>query len=118
MRYAVVIERAEHNYSAYVPDVDGCVATGDTVEEVTAQIAEALAFHFTGMAEDGDPIPLPPRSSPPSMSKSRSARSSARRRRTRPPINPARSARGRERVGTAPAPPCTHNAASLYFTSW
>ncbi len=57
MRYAIVIERAEHNYSAYVPDVDGCVAVGDTVEDVTAQIAEALAFHFEGMAEDGEAIP-------------------------------------------------------------
>lgn len=57
MRYAIVIERAEHNYAAYAPDVDGCVAVGDTVEDVTAQIAEALAFHFAGMAEDGAAIP-------------------------------------------------------------
>jgi predicted RNase H-like HicB family nuclease len=58
-RYAVVLEKAPNNYSAYVPDVDGCISTGTTAEETLANIAEALAFHFKGMAEDGDPIPEP-----------------------------------------------------------
>lgn len=59
MRYAVVIEKAEGNYSAYVPDLPGCVATGTTVEEVEREIREAIAFHLDGMREDGLPIPEP-----------------------------------------------------------
>jgi predicted RNase H-like HicB family nuclease len=59
MRYAVVIEKAEGNYSAYVPDLPGCVATGATVAEVEREIAEAIAFHLDGMREDGLPIPAP-----------------------------------------------------------
>ena len=59
MRYAIVIEKAEGNYSAYVPDLPGCVATGATVEEVDAQIREAIEFHLEGMREDGLPIPQP-----------------------------------------------------------
>jgi predicted RNase H-like HicB family nuclease len=59
MRYAIVIERAEGNYSAYVPDLPGCIATGATVAEVESQIREAIAFHFEGMREDGLPIPPP-----------------------------------------------------------
>ena len=59
MRYAIVIEKAEGNYSAYVPDLPGCVATGATVAEVESQIREAIAFHVEGMREDGLPIPLP-----------------------------------------------------------
>jgi predicted RNase H-like HicB family nuclease len=57
MRYAVVIEKAEGNYSAYVPDLPGCVATGSTVEEVEQEIRDAIAFHIDGMREDGLPIP-------------------------------------------------------------
>jgi predicted RNase H-like HicB family nuclease len=57
MRYAVVIEKAATNYSAYVPDLPGCVATGNTTEEVEAQIREAIAFHLEGLREDGLPIP-------------------------------------------------------------
>jgi predicted RNase H-like HicB family nuclease len=57
MRYAVVIEKAEGNYSAYVPDLPGCVATGATVAEVEAEIKDAIAFHLDGMREDGLPIP-------------------------------------------------------------
>ncbi len=57
MRYAIVIEKAEGNYSAYVPDLPGCVATGNTVAEVESQIREAIAFHVEGMREDGVPIP-------------------------------------------------------------
>ena len=59
MRYAIVIEKAEGNYSAYVPDLPGCVATGATVAEVETQIREAIAFHVEGMREDGLPIPPP-----------------------------------------------------------
>jgi predicted RNase H-like HicB family nuclease len=59
MRYAVVIERAASNYSVYVPDLPGCVATGATVEEVEARIREAIAFHLDGLREDGLPVPQP-----------------------------------------------------------
>jgi len=59
MKYAIVIERAENNYSAYVPDLPGCIATGQTIEEVEQQIREAIEFHLDGMKEDGDPIPPP-----------------------------------------------------------
>ncbi len=59
MRYAVVIEKAERNYSAYVPDLPGCVATGTTLEQAEAEIREAIEFHIEGMREDGLPIPEP-----------------------------------------------------------
>lgn len=59
MRYAIVIEPADGNYSAYVPDLPGCVATGSTVEEAEEQIREAIAFHLDGLREDGSPIPSP-----------------------------------------------------------
>ena len=59
MKYAVVIEKAEGNYSAYVPDLPGCIATGSTVQEVESEIREAIAFHIEGMREDGTPIPEP-----------------------------------------------------------
>jgi predicted RNase H-like HicB family nuclease len=59
MRYAVVIEKGERNYSAYVPDLPGCVSVGDTPDEVKAEIREAIEFHLEGMREDGLPIPRP-----------------------------------------------------------
>ena len=59
MRYAVVIEKAEANYSAYVPDLPGCVATGSTIEEVEIEIRDAIAFHIEGMREDGIVVPEP-----------------------------------------------------------
>jgi len=59
MRYAVVIEKAENNYAAYVPDLLGCVATGETSEEAEEQIREAIEIHLRGMREDGLPIPEP-----------------------------------------------------------
>ena len=60
MRYAIVIEHAPGtNYSAFVPDLPGCIATGDTVEEVERNMREAIEFHLRGMREDGDPIPEP-----------------------------------------------------------
>lgn len=57
--YAIVIEKAESNFSAYVPDLPGCVATGETIEETEEQIREAIEFHLQGMREDGIPIPEP-----------------------------------------------------------
>lgn len=59
MRYAIVIEKAENNYAAYVPDLPGCVATGKTIEETSQEIREAIEFHLRGMREDGLPIPEP-----------------------------------------------------------
>jgi predicted RNase H-like HicB family nuclease len=59
MRHAIVIEKAEGNYSAYVPDLPGCVATGATVAETEAEIREAVAFHLEGLREDGLAIPVP-----------------------------------------------------------
>ena len=57
MRYAIVIERTGNNFSAYVPDLPGCIATGATVAETEGAIREAIAFHIEGMLEDGLPIP-------------------------------------------------------------
>jgi predicted RNase H-like HicB family nuclease len=59
MRYAIVIEQAEGNFSAYVPDLPGCVATGATLEEVESEIRSAIEFHLEGLREDGEPIPPP-----------------------------------------------------------
>jgi predicted RNase H-like HicB family nuclease len=59
MRYAVVIEKADRNYSAYVPDLPGCVATGDTVNAVEIDIRDAIRFHIEGLKEDGLPVPAP-----------------------------------------------------------
>ena len=59
MRYAVVIEKTESNNSAYVPDLPGCVATGDRLAEVELMIREAIEFHLEGMREDGEPISEP-----------------------------------------------------------
>jgi len=59
MRYAIVIEKAETNYSAYVPDLPGCIATGASIQEVEAEIREAIEFHIDGLREDGSIIPLP-----------------------------------------------------------
>lgn len=59
MRYAIVIEQAEGNYSAYVPDLPGCIATGATMEDVGQQIREAIEFHLDGMREDGAQVPQP-----------------------------------------------------------
>jgi predicted RNase H-like HicB family nuclease len=59
MRYAVVIEQAKGNYSAYVPDLPGCVAVGDTIEEIEQMILEAIEFHLEGMRLNGESIPEP-----------------------------------------------------------
>jgi len=59
MRYAIVIEKAEGNYSAYVSDLPGCVATGATVPEVEQEMREAICFHIDGLKENGLPVPGP-----------------------------------------------------------
>lgn len=59
MKYAIVIEKENLNYSAYVPDLPGCVATGDSNEEVESQIREAIEFHIEDMKVDGESIPIP-----------------------------------------------------------
>jgi predicted RNase H-like HicB family nuclease len=59
MRYVVVIEKAEGNFSAYVPDLPGCVATGPTVKAVEEEIRAAIRFHIEGREADGLPVPMP-----------------------------------------------------------
>ena len=59
MRYAVIIEPGERNYSAYLPDLPGCVATGKTIGELRRRMSEAIDLHLQGMREDGLPIPKP-----------------------------------------------------------
>jgi predicted RNase H-like HicB family nuclease len=59
MKYAVVIERSGENLSAYVPDLPGCIATGNSVSEVKQLIREAISFHLDGLREDGIEIPEP-----------------------------------------------------------
>ena len=58
-KYLIVVEQTETGYSAYSPDLDGCVATGSTRAEVESQMQEAIACHLDGMARNGDPIPEP-----------------------------------------------------------
>jgi len=59
MQYVVVIEKAESNYGAYVPDLPGCVAVAETREEVVRLIHEAIALHLESLREEGSPIPEP-----------------------------------------------------------
>jgi len=59
MRYSVVVEKANENYSAYVPDLPGCVATGDTIESVQREIRQAIGLHVQGLKEDGLTVPEP-----------------------------------------------------------
>lgn len=59
MKYVVVIEKANGNLSAYVPDLPGCVATGEDLKDVNTNIREAIRFHLDGLREDGVPIPKP-----------------------------------------------------------
>lgn len=58
-RYAIVVERAKNNYAAYVPDLPGCVATGDTVAETERLLREAIELHVAGLREDGLTVPEP-----------------------------------------------------------
>lgn len=59
MKYVVVLEKAPRNWSAYVPDLPGCIATGRTRAEVERNIREAVGFHLELMREYGEPIPQP-----------------------------------------------------------
>ncbi len=59
MKYAIVIEKGPKNYSAYVPDLPGCVSIGSTTRETEEKIKEAISFHIDGLKEDGLPIPEP-----------------------------------------------------------
>ena len=59
MRYSVIYERGDRNWSAYVPDLPGCIATGSDREETRQQIREAIAFHIEGLREQGEPVPAP-----------------------------------------------------------
>jgi predicted RNase H-like HicB family nuclease len=59
MRYAIVIEKGPANYSAYVPDLPGCITTGDRIDETIREIREAIAFHIEGLRADGLPVPEP-----------------------------------------------------------
>ncbi len=59
MKYAVVIEKTDSNYSAYVPDLPGCVATGRSLEETEEEIRLAIEFHIRGMKQDGISVPNP-----------------------------------------------------------
>ena len=59
MRYAVVFEKAENNYSAYVPDLPGCITTGKTIEDTRRLIREAIDFHIDGLRLHGYPVPEP-----------------------------------------------------------
>jgi predicted RNase H-like HicB family nuclease len=59
MQYAMIVEKGEKNYSAYFPDLPGCIATGKTLEELKQAMREALELHLRGMREDGLPIPEP-----------------------------------------------------------
>lgn len=57
-QFLIIIEKAEGNYSAYAPDIPGCVAVGNTREETAARMREALIFHLEGMAQDREPMPV------------------------------------------------------------
>ena len=59
MRYAIIIDKTENNYGAWVPDLPGYIASGKSVEVVQRRIREAIALHLAGMREDGDKIPSP-----------------------------------------------------------
>ena len=58
-KYLVIVEETETGYSAFSPDLPGCVATGKTRDEVEQTMRDAIKFHLDGMREDGDPIPVP-----------------------------------------------------------
>jgi predicted RNase H-like HicB family nuclease len=59
LKYLIIIEKVNNNYSAYLPDIPGCIATGRTIEEVKKNITEALAMHLQGLSEDGQKSPEP-----------------------------------------------------------
>ena len=59
MQYLVIVEKGPSSYGAHVPDLPGCVAVGETKDEVLTLIREAIEFHLEGMKQDGEPIPSP-----------------------------------------------------------
>jgi len=59
MKYAVVFEKSDNNYAAYVPDLPGCIATGKTRDDVERHIREAIAFHIEGLKQQGEVVPEP-----------------------------------------------------------
>jgi predicted RNase H-like HicB family nuclease len=59
MRYAIVIEKTNTGYSAYVPDLPGCIATGASKAEIEREMQGAIRFHIDGMKQDGLPVPMP-----------------------------------------------------------
>ena len=59
MQYVVIFEKGENSYGAYVPDLPGCIAVGETLEEVSALIVEAIAFHIEALQDAGEPVPQP-----------------------------------------------------------
>ena len=59
MKYLIILEKTSTGYSAYSPDLPGCVSAGDTTEETEANMRQAIEFHIEGMREDGLPIPIP-----------------------------------------------------------
>jgi predicted RNase H-like HicB family nuclease len=59
MKYTMIIEKGKNNYSAYLPDMPGCVTTGKTIEEIKERMREAIEMHIEGLLEDGLPIPEP-----------------------------------------------------------
>lgn len=59
MKYVIILEPTDTGYSAYSPDLDGCVAAGDNRDETIALMQEAIAFHLEGLAAEGLPIPVP-----------------------------------------------------------
>jgi predicted RNase H-like HicB family nuclease len=59
MKFAVVFEKADSNWAAYVPDLPGCITTGSTLQETKRNIREAIALHVEAMREVGEPIPAP-----------------------------------------------------------
>lgn len=59
MQYAVIIEKSDTGFGAYVPDLPGCVAVAETEDEVRELIREAIEFHIDSLREDGQPVPSP-----------------------------------------------------------
>jgi predicted RNase H-like HicB family nuclease len=59
MKYTVILEQGESSYGAFVPDLPGCIAAGETKEETLRLIKEAIGFHIEGLKEDGIPVPEP-----------------------------------------------------------
>ena len=59
MQYLIIIEKCENSYSAYAPDLPGCIAVGETLADVRASIAEAIAYHIEALQEAGEPVPPP-----------------------------------------------------------